>query len=330
MSNQLQYPSTPKEFQAFYKLKDMKYEGNMLTSDERWALYWDGAKFIVEMVDSYNVFARCMFFNPEMSGTHRSNIDKYTNYFTSIVRNIDIYLQEDQLMCTKCGFPFLPIPTYLPKGHDLGDNTVCCIEDAANSEVKRMEQEMLNILDRPQDDSPHNMSNSSFSRLNDMGYGLNKISPITFDEEAFQTLNNRTEGRALTSTPRKIGKQSSSQADQQDPPRNNTYPGQEAAKQHDQPRSRSYDADTSVRNLGRFIPPTRPHPSDNNHSKSEDDTNQTVFWGQGTQKLTGTGTSKGQSSSAGMQTSPDIPAPAGITQKKHIDRWYPNITTSNT
>ena len=53
---------------------------------------------------------------------------------------------------------------------------------------------------------------SSFSRirseeLNDMGYGLSRISPITFDNEnAFQTPNNRTQGRVLMSTPRKHSK----------------------------------------------------------------------------------------------------------------------------
>ena len=168
-----------------------------------------------------------MFFNPEMSGTYRSNIDKYTGYFSSVVRNIDIYLQEDQLMQTKCGFPLVPVPTYVPQVHKLGENTVCHIEDTANSEVRRVKQEMLNVMEGGQDDSPHDMSNasihSSFSRLNDMGYGLNR--PITFNKYALQTPNNRGQGRAPTSTPRKMGKQSSSQADQQDPPKNNTQTG---------------------------------------------------------------------------------------------------------
>ena len=36
-----------------------------------------------------------------------------------------------------------------------------------------------------------------------MGFGLNRISPITFDADAFQTPENRgTLGRAPTSTPR--------------------------------------------------------------------------------------------------------------------------------
>ena len=135
---------------------------------------------------------------------------------------------------------------------------------------------------------------SSFSRLhsfelNDMGYGLNRISPITFDEDAFQMLDNRTQGRALMSTPRKKGKQSSSQADQQDPPMNKTHPQKQAAKQDNQPRSKSYDADTLMRNEVCFIPPTRPHPSDNNPSGLEDDSNQTVFQGQTTQKSVSAG-----------------------------------------
>ena len=77
-------------------------------------------------------------------------------------------------------------------------------------------------MEKCQGDSPHDLSNasmhSSFSRLcsfeiNDMGYGLNRISPITFDENAFQTPDNRMQGRAPMSMPRKKGKQTSSQAD---------------------------------------------------------------------------------------------------------------------
>ena len=44
----LQYPSPPKEFQTFNRLKDIKYDGNMLTSKRRSALYWDQAKVIIK------------------------------------------------------------------------------------------------------------------------------------------------------------------------------------------------------------------------------------------------------------------------------------------
>ena len=39
--------------------------------------------------------------------------------------------------------------------------------------------------------------------LNDMGYGLSKISPITFNGDAFQTPSNGMQDNALMSTPRK-------------------------------------------------------------------------------------------------------------------------------
>ena len=99
------------------------------------------------MADSYHIFARYMYFNPEMSDTYKININKYTGYFTTVVRNIDIYLQEGQLMHTKCGFPLVPIPTYLPTSNELGQSSVHHIEDTANQKVRTVEQEMLIIME---------------------------------------------------------------------------------------------------------------------------------------------------------------------------------------
>ena len=63
---------------------------------------------------------------------------------------------------------------------------------------------MLVIMDelwenQEQDDVSNVSFHSSFSRicsdeLNDMAYGLNRISPITFEGDVFQTPNNRTQG----------------------------------------------------------------------------------------------------------------------------------------
>ena len=92
----------------------------------------------MEMADAYHVFVRSIFFNPEMADTYRANIDRYTSYFTSIVRNIDVYLQEDQLMHTRCGFPLVPILTYLPTSYELGQSEVCHIEDAVYSVISRV------------------------------------------------------------------------------------------------------------------------------------------------------------------------------------------------
>ena len=57
-------------------------------------------------------------------------------------------------MHTKCGFPLVPVPTYLPTSKKLGQSSVCYIEDAANWEVSSVEQEMLTIMEEQQEDSP--------------------------------------------------------------------------------------------------------------------------------------------------------------------------------
>ena len=89
----------------------MKYEGNMLTSERRSALYWDQAKVIIEMAK----FARCMLFNSEMSDTYKGNIDKYTGYFSSVVRNIDIYLQKTSLCIQDVVFHWYLYPHIYPQ-----------------------------------------------------------------------------------------------------------------------------------------------------------------------------------------------------------------------
>ena len=38
-------------------LKQLQYDGNMLTPKERSGLYWDHTRVIVEMADAYNVFS---------------------------------------------------------------------------------------------------------------------------------------------------------------------------------------------------------------------------------------------------------------------------------
>ena len=75
----------PKIFKLFDSLKQLQYDGNMLTPKERSGLYWDHTKVIVEMADAYNVFSRCLYFNPEMSDKYQSNIEWYTRYYSEII-----------------------------------------------------------------------------------------------------------------------------------------------------------------------------------------------------------------------------------------------------
>ena len=164
------------------------------------------------MVEAYSVFSRCIYFNPEISDKYQNNIDSYIGYYTNIIRHVDIFLQEDQLMCTRQGFPLVPVPSYLPNMYQLEHSNIRKIDDTASAEVRRVENEMMVIMEKHQEKEQQNISHnsfwSSFSRirseeLNDMGYGLSKISPITFNWDTFQTPSNRTQDNAPMLTPRK-------------------------------------------------------------------------------------------------------------------------------
>ena len=91
--------------------------------------------------------------------------------------------------------------------YELEHSNIRKIDDMASAEVRRVENEMMVIMEEHQEKGQQNISHnsfhSSFSRirsedLNDMGYGLSKISPITFSGDAFQTPRNRAQDSAPT------------------------------------------------------------------------------------------------------------------------------------
>ena len=183
----------------------MEHDGNMLTADQRTKVYEDRSKVIAEIAKAFYIFSRSIFFNPEMAEQYNLSRDKYFNYFSQIVWNIDIFLQEDQLMHTKAGFSLVPVPGYLPNSNDLEQRNADQITQSAHDEVNTITREMQIIM---QGDNKHPHINSgSFSHLrsfelNNMGFSLNKISPITFDMENPQTPADRgIKNRAPTSTP---------------------------------------------------------------------------------------------------------------------------------
>ena len=110
-------------------------------------------------------------------------------------------------MCTKAGFSLVPVPGYLPSSSDLEQTNTDQITQTVNKEVTLSNREMQVIM-QGDNKHPHINKSGSFSRLrsfemNDMGFSLNKISPITFDVENPQTpADCGIKGRALTSTPR--------------------------------------------------------------------------------------------------------------------------------
>ena len=108
--------------------------------------------------------------------------------------------------------------------------------------------------------------------------GLNWISPITFDADAFQTPENRgTQSRACTSTPWERCMQPAQEEVQQQvpPPMNRMYPLNRVPMYPQEQGHQSYDADTSARQTqqptntqGRFVPYNPVQPGEQ-HANSE-------------------------------------------------------------
>ena len=198
-----------------------------------------------------------------MTDKYQGNIDHYIAYYTDIIGHIDIYLQEDQLMRTKLRFPLVPVLIYVPSTPEMELSTVRQIEETARADTKCIEGEMQVIMNEHQENQKHDVANASFSssfsrirsdKLNDMGYGLSRISPITFEGDIFQTPKNKTQEVALMWTPRKHRNSAI----------NKIFPVEQVPRHEEQPRLRSYDAKLSAtveggsQPLGRFIPP---HPT---------------------------------------------------------------------
>ena len=122
-------------------------------------------------------------------------------------------------MHTKAGFSLVPVPGYLPSSNDLEQTNTDQIIQTANEEVTLTNKEMQVIM-QGDNKHPHINKSGSFSRLrsfklNDMGFSLNKISPITFDVKNPQTpADHGIKGRAPTSTPRERRVPQSTQQEQ--------------------------------------------------------------------------------------------------------------------
>ena len=263
----------------FQEYKNIEHNGNMLTAEQRTKEYEDRSKVIAEMADTFYIFSRSIFFNPEMAEQYNHSHDKYINYFMQIVQNIDIFLQEDQLMHTKAGFSLVPVPGYLPSSNDLEQTNTDQIIQTVNEEVTSTNKEMQEIM-QSDNKHPHINKSGSFSRLRsfklkEMGFSLNKISPITFNVENPQTpADHGIKGRTLTSTPKE---RRAPQSTQQEQAHNEAADLNEA--HHEPQGNASYNPDKSITNKhvqGRFIPPkvgnmsTQPQQQQQQQSSSEE------------------------------------------------------------
>ena len=191
--------------------------------------------------------------------------------------------------------------------YELGHSDVRKIDDTASTKVKRVENEMVVIMqehqEKEQQNISHNSFHSSFSRirseeLNDMGYSLSKISPITFNGDAFQMPSNRAQDGALMLTPRRRRNEVNTES----------IPPAQVPQQDG--NAKPYNAESSVAGNGsnkpssRFVPP-QPNNTGSSPQEMDNLNTTTVYY----EKSTG----KCQNKSTSIQTSPKHPESRGTT-----------------
>ena len=58
-------------------------------------------------------------------------------------------------MRTMLGFPLVPVPLYLPNMYELEQTSIRKIDDMASAEVRRVENEMMVIMEEHQEKAKH-------------------------------------------------------------------------------------------------------------------------------------------------------------------------------
>ena len=238
-------------------------------------------------------------------------------------------------MHTKAGFPQVSVSGYLPSSYDLEQTDADQIIQMANEEVASTDKEMQVIM-QSDNKYPHINKTGSFSRLrsfelNNMGFSLNRISPIMFDVENPQTpVNCGTKGRVPTSTPREKRVPWNAQQGQT---YNEVVNMNEA---HYEPQGGAlYNPDKSVTNKqtfqnvqGRFIlpkvsnMPTQPQQQQQSSSKEGSKEN-TILNGPRHQRETGA-----QDYPSGPADAPQGPAPTHTLQTGGPP-WAPPVNNQN-
>ena len=190
------------------------------------------------LIDCFSELNRHMKAHPESEVACHQEKAHHFSYYSWLIQHIDNILQEDNVFRCSKELPELPAPTYSPSVNDLETIHRIHVMSHAWRESDHALQEATIIHREFMLEKAH-MNNTSFSRIRnvdnitDMGYSLNRVSPIFRDQ---QTPAQSANPRNLTSTPRhKRGHINK-----------NSVP-QGADKQQDG-RASPYDPDRSVEN----------------------------------------------------------------------------------
>ena len=198
-------PTIPDNFPMYKDWENLTHQGESFTISYRQQVYETRSEIITTLIDCFSALNKYTSSHPETELACHQEKTRHFSYYSSLIQHIDNVLQEDNVF--RCGkeLPELPAPTYSPSVTDLETINRIHVMSHAWRESDHALQEATIIHCEFMLEQAH-MNNTSFSRIRnldhitDMGYGLNRVSPILGDQ---QTPAQSTNPRDPTSTPRR-------------------------------------------------------------------------------------------------------------------------------
>ena len=229
----------PDDFPMYEEWENLTHQGVAFTIAYRQQIYEIRSEIITTLIDCFSKLNKHMKSHPETEVACHQEKACHFSYYSWLIQHIDNILQEDNVFRCSKELPELPAPTYFPSVNDLETIHRIHVMSHAWRESDHALQESTIIHCEFMLEKAH-MNNTSFSRIRnvdnitDMGYSLNRVSPILRDQ---QTPAHSANPRNPMSTPRQRSKHVN----------NNPIASQGADTQHEG-RASPYDPDRSVEN----------------------------------------------------------------------------------
>ena len=229
----------PDNFPMYEEWENLTHQGVSFTISYRQQIYEARSEIITTLIDCFRELNKHMKSHPETELACQQEKTRHFSYYSWLIQHIDNVLQEDNIFRCSNELPELPALTYSPSVSDLETIHGIHVMSHAWRESDHALQEATIIHWEFMLEKAH-MNNTSFSRIRnvdnitDMGYSLNRVSPIFGDQ---QTPAQLTNPRNPTSTPRQKAGHINK----------NPFVSQGADTQHEG-RASPYDPDRSVEN----------------------------------------------------------------------------------
>ncbi len=197
-------PTIPDNFPMYENWENFTHQGESFPISYRQQIYETRSEIITTLIDCFSALNKHTSSHPETELACHQEKTRHFSYYSWLIQHIDNVLQEDNIFRRGKELPELPAPTYSPSVTDLETISRIHVMSHAWRESDHALQEATIIHREFMLEQAH-MNNTSFSRIRnldhitDMGYSLNRVSPILGDQ---QTPAQSTNPRDPTSTPR--------------------------------------------------------------------------------------------------------------------------------